>query len=317
MNTVTRDDRIKAYAGGRFALELDQRQPAGWIGSIDGGHFKSQAVSSMVGADRYVTRYAGKPTYDDITISVGAAMSPPFWAWVQASLDGEPQRRNGAIVGYDFDLCERTRRTFAAALISEIQFPALDSTSKNPANISIKMSPEHIQYDKANGTKLSPSQAKDEGTKQKMWLSNNFRFTLDRFKGDESLHNAKVESFTVKQNIIQNPIGYELETRKEVGRLELPNLVVSFPESLAHGWFDWFNTAVVQGDRGKQYTTGAIHYLSQDMRTELMRIDFDGVSLLSLDIDKLEAGREAIAQVKATLNIEGIKLSTGQGTVSK
>jgi phage tail-like protein len=315
MPAMTRDDKIKPYTGGRFALELDSKQGAGWLTSVDGGHFKAQAVTSMVGADNYVTKYAGKPTYDDITITVGAAMSPAFWTWVKGSLEGKPERHSGAVVAYDFDNCERSRRSFYQALISEIQFPALDAASKAAAAINIKLSPERVSYEKGNGSKLQPSQANNESTKQKMWMSNNFRFTLDRFKGDESLHNAKVESFTVKQNIIQNPVGFELETRKEVGRLELPNLVVTFPESLSHGWFDWYNIAVVQGNRGKQYTTGAIHYLSQDKSKELMRIDLDGVSLVSLEVDKWEAHKEGIAQVKATLNVERIALAAGKGTV--
>jgi len=312
---MTREDKIKPYAGGQFALELDTKQPAGWITAVDGGHFKAQAITSMQGGDGYVTKYAGKPTYDDITITVGTAMSPSFWTWVQGSLEGKPERHNGAVVAYDFDHCERSRRSFFSALISEIQFPALDASAKNAAAINIKISPERVTYEKGNGSKLSPSQGNNEATKQKMWMSNNFRFTLDRFKGDESLHNAKLEAFTVKQNVIQNPVGYELETRKEVGRLELPNLVLSFPESLAHGWFDWYNIAIVQGNRGKQHTTGSITYLAQDKRTELMRVDLDGISLVSLEVDKWEAHKEGIAQVKATLNLEKISLAGGKGTV--
>jgi phage tail-like protein len=315
MAAMTRDDKIKPYTAGRFALELDNKQPAGWLTSVDGGHFKAPAVTSMVGADNYVTKYAGKPTYDDITLTVGAAMSPSFWTWVKGSLEGKPERHSGAVVACDYDGCERSRRSFYQALITEIQFPALDAASKTAAAINIKLSPERVTFEKGNGSKITPSQGNNEGTKQKMWMSNNFRITMDRFKGDESLHNAKLEAFTVKQAIIQNPVGYELETRKEAGRLELPNLVMTFPESLAHGWFDWYNIAVVQGNRHKQLTTGSITYLSQDKSRELMRIDLDGISLLSLEVDKWEAGKEGIAQVKATLNVETFKLSPGKGTV--
>src|SRR5947208_8691553 len=107
------------YTGGRFSLEFDDKQSAGWLTSIDGGHFKSNAITSLVGASNYITKYAGKPSYDDITISVGAAMSPAFWKWVKASLDNKPERRNGALVGYDFNNKERSRRTFYGAVISE------------------------------------------------------------------------------------------------------------------------------------------------------------------------------------------------------
>src|SRR2546421_466863 len=127
-----------AYTGGRFAFEFDDRASAGFVSGIDGAHFKADAVTYQQGSDFLVTKYAGRAKYDDITINVGAAMSPPFWKWVASSLEGKPQRRNGALVGYDFDFHERTRRSFFAGLIAEIGFPALDAASKNSASLSVK-----------------------------------------------------------------------------------------------------------------------------------------------------------------------------------
>src|SRR5262245_41082926 len=106
------DDNRKTYTGGRFAFELDDRHAVGFVNSIDGGHFKGDTIAYMQGADAYVSKYTGRAKYDDITVSVGAAMSPPFWKWVSSSLDRKPQRRNGALVGYDFDFHERSRRSF-------------------------------------------------------------------------------------------------------------------------------------------------------------------------------------------------------------
>lgn len=305
----------KPYTGGRFTFEFDDRRPAGFVSAIDGGHFKSAgAVASMLGAENHVAKYAGRPTYDDITITIGTAMSPAFWSWIKASLDHKPERRNGALVGYDFDFKERSRRTFYGALVSEIGFPALDASSKNPASLSVKLAPERIEFKKGDGSTLSGGQAQDQLSKQKRWLTSNFRFELDRFKGDPSLRSAKIEAFTVKQNIIQNPIGYDLETRKEPGRLELPPLVVTFPEAYMQPWMEWYDTAIAKGDRRDQYTTGVIEYYDSS-KTELMRIHLDGVSLLSLEIEKYEAHKEGIASCKATLNLEGMSLEAGKGTV--
>jgi phage tail-like protein len=306
--------RHNAYTGGRFALELDQRKQAGFLTAIDGGHFKGDPVTSMVGADNYVTKYTGKPKYDDITITIGMAMSPSFWQWVAGSLAGKPERRNGALVHYDFDFYERSRRTFYGALISEIQFPALDAAQKQAASLAVKFTPERLEFKKGDGSRLKRDGAPDEAAKQKKWLSSNFRFELERFKGDESLRNIKLESFTVKQNVIDNPIGYELETRKEVGRLELPQLVVTFSEHKASEWMKWYDAAVVKGNRKDQYTTGVLtYYDSSPKREELMRIEIGGVSMASLEVDKLEGHKEGIANVKVTLNIEAFKLVPGKG----
>ena len=35
--------------------------------------------------------------------------SPDFWKWVKSTIDDEPERRNGAIVIYDFKHRERQR----------------------------------------------------------------------------------------------------------------------------------------------------------------------------------------------------------------
>lgn len=305
--------QANAYTAGMFTFELDDGKPVGFVSSVDGGHFKSAgAVTSMVGADNYVTKYAGRPTYDDIVITIGTAMSPAFWKWVRASLDRKPERRNGALVGYDFKMQERTRRTFYGALISEIGFPALDAGAKSSAALTIKIAPERIEFKEGDHSKLSGGQAQDQLRKQKRWLPSNFRFELDRFKGDPALQSAKVDAFAVKQNIIQNPIGHSLEAHKEPGRLELPALVVTFPEAHMAPWMRWYDEAVAKGERRHQYTTGVITYYDSS-RSELMRLELGGVSLLSLEIEKYEAHKEAISSCKATLNLESLSLTPGQG----
>jgi phage tail-like protein len=307
----------RPYTGGKFSLEFDDKQSAGFVNSIEGGHFKSAGpVQSMVGHENYVTKYTGKPVFDDITISVGAAMSTSFWKWVGASLDNKPERRNGALVGYDFNFKERTRRSFFDALISEIQFPALDASSKNAAAITIKIAPERIEFKKGDGSSLSGGQAQDQMSKQKMWLTQNFRFELERFKGDSSLRNCKIEAFTVKQNIVSHSVGYSLTPEKLPGRLELPQIVVTFPESQVEPWMKWFDHTIGRGNRLDQTTTGMIAYYASDSnKTELMRVELAGVSLVSLEIDKYEAHKEAIASAKATLSVEKLVLKGGKGTV--
>ena len=307
--------KYKPYTGGRFAFELDDRSAVGFVNSIDGGHFKGDPITYMQGADGFVTKYTGRAKYDDITVSVGAAMSPPFWKWVTSSLERKPQRRNGALVGYDYDMNERSRRSFYGALIAEIGFPALDAASKNPATLSIKLTPEYIEYKKGDGHKFSGSQAQDQTQKQKLWISSNFRFSLDRFKNADNMRTVKIEAFTVKQNVIDNAVGVEKYSRKEVGRLELPPLVVTFPEYQMEDWMKWWDESVAKGDRKDTRTTGTITYLASDMSTELMHVEVKGVSLVSVELDKFEAHKEGIALAKATLSVEELSLKMGDGTV--
>lgn len=304
-----------AYSGGRFTLELDQKKAVGFVASIDGGHFKAEGVPSQVGADMVTTRYPGRPKFEDITITCGMAMSPSFWKWVQATLDGKPERRSGALVGYDFNSKERSRRTFREALISEVGFPALDGGSKSSALMTIKISPEQVEYATGDGSTLQYSQSQDEQAKQKRWLVSNFTFALDsKIVGE--MRSVKIDAFTVKQNVISNPVGSDRITRKEPGRVEMPSLQLSILESQLADWWKWYDQAVVKGN--PEDVTGHITYFASDgqgaSRTELMRLDLSGVGLTSLEIDKYEAHKEGIARAKAVLYVEGITLKPGQGT---
>lgn len=308
---------LRPFTGGQFMLELDG-SPVGFLSSVDGGHFKSDEVKYQTGVTEYlnlVTKYPGKPKYDDITFSVGMSNSPDFWDWIKATLDNDPERRNGAIVAFDYKHRERQRRTFYGALISEIGFPSLDASSKTPAQLTIKIAPERLRYKEGDGThRGGVSYGQGEMEKQKMWLCNNFNFSLDRFKGDPSLMNAKIEGFTIKQGINANPIGRMLETQKYAGLVETPNIQVSFPQSQAKPWMEWYEKCVRHGNYIGELTTGSIEYYASDGESLLMTLHLDNVGITSLEFDKLEAHKEGIAKVKATLYVESIRLEKGDGT---
>jgi hypothetical protein len=252
---------------------------------------------------------------EDITLTVGMSSSPAFWDWVKATFDKRlPERRNGAIVVYDYKHRERQRRTFFNALISEIGFPALDAGSKTAATLTVKISPERIKWEDGDLSHGSASYGQNEMQKQKMWLCNNFVFSLDRFKGDEELRHSKVEAFSVKQSIMQAPIGRMLETHKYGGGLETPGLQVSFNQSLVKPWIEWYDKCVRRGNYIGELTNGSITYYAPDGTTVLMTLNLYNVGLTSLEFDKLESHKEGIAKVKASLYVEAMQLQTGSGT---
>ena len=91
------------------------------------------------------------------------------------------------------------------------------------------------------------SYSQNELVKQKLWLTSNFNFSLDKFKGDPMLKNTKIEAFTVKQSIMSNPIGRMLETHKYGGSVETLHL----PEHVSDVTFGPDGTSMaVAGERG-------------------------------------------------------------------
>ncbi len=158
--------------------------------------------------------------------------------------------------------------------------------------------------------------AQNEVSKQKLWLTSNFSFELDRFKGDASLRSCKIDQFTVKQNVIVRHVGAFPEALKEPGRLEFPQLAVSIAVSESKQWMKWWDETVHKGHHFIT-TTGAICYLGANpKKTELMRLSLDGVGLLSLEPDKMEAGKEGISKIKATMFVTSMSLDTGEGNTA-
>lgn len=304
----------RPYTSGRFMLELDNggtNVPVGMINSIDGGHFKSEPVKYLEGTSLRPTLYPGKPKFEDITAQLSIAVAPAFWDWVKATLNGKHERRNGAIVQYDYNSKEVSRRTFTNAIMSELQLPAMDAAGKNAATITVKLSPETIAYKKGDASSLKFDYAANEIPNQKRWLNSNFRLTIDKFKGN-GMRFTKIDQITIKQNVINNPIGIQRSSLKEFGRLEVPNLVVTFPEAQVADWHQWYQSTVVDGNHGDA-TTGSLTYLSYNLAEELMTVSFDGVQLLSLEHEKYEASKEGISKVKATMTVEAIDLKKGAG----
>jgi hypothetical protein len=305
------DPGRRGYTAGWFALELDGGMPVGFVTQIDGGQFKSEPIQNPTGKDPFISKYAGKPKYEDINIGIGMPNSARLFGWVKSAIENRPERHNGALVGFDnfFGRQERSRRVFHEALISEITFPTLDAANNSPANINLKISPERLTYERGS-RRFDAQQARDEAIKQKRWSSANFGFRLDGFWGAGAKRNAKIESFSIKQTIMENAMGNRLENTKEPGRVEYPNLSISFGESYMNDWYAWFQECV-QGKVTRR--TGAITWFAPDMKTELMRLNLDGVGLLNLEVERYEAGKEQIARAKATLFVEGMTLQSGAG----
>ena len=151
------------------------------------------------------------------------AMAPRFWKWIAKSFSYEAERRNGALVALDFDNRERWRRNFFGALIKEVTFPTLDGSAKDPAYLTIKFVVENLKTTAARrATSTLPSKSpKGEWEKQRLWLPSMFTFKVDSLTGDNQ-ETVKVESFSVKQEVIDVPVGGKLLTTKEPGRVDFP-----------------------------------------------------------------------------------------------
>ena len=71
---------------------------AGVLRSIEGGGLKAEVMTYQNGGTYERWRQLGKPSFEDIKLQIGMAMSEPFYKWIEEFFKGNADRKNGAIV---------------------------------------------------------------------------------------------------------------------------------------------------------------------------------------------------------------------------
>lgn len=311
------DKLSRPYVSSRFVLELDDGNCVGTLQNIEGGAFKSEVVEEKVGREGLASRYPGRPKYEDVSVQVGMSMAPKFWKWIKASFNYEAERKTGSLVALDYDNRERWRRDFEGALISEVGFPSLDGAAKEPAYLTVKFAVERLKEVKTKRDKYpAEQQSNNEWTKQILWLPSMFTFKIDDFNQEKMINNAKIDAFSVKQSVIDCPVGGFLETTKEPGRVEFPKLAVTVLQHDAHEWMDWYRGMVVQGNHAaKQEKTGHITFLSRDKKP-LLTLHLQGIGITGVSPVKHDTKQEQMQKLKIDLYCESIDIEPAkEGTV--
>jgi len=143
------------------------------------------AADSRV-ATKYLLLLDGQPggwlltagvTGQTIPATAGPAMSSAFFNWLKASFGGGGPRKNGAIVSADSSFSPIARTEFSNAMLTDIGFPALDGSSKDPAYMSLKISTEGTKFEILNAAQTAAIAVPAPGP-QKIWNSSNFRLTI-------------------------------------------------------------------------------------------------------------------------------------------
>lgn len=298
----------RGYTAGKYGFEMDSMH-AGWLHSAEGGHATSDVVQEKLGPDHIIRKHIGGVKYEDISISCGTGMSRGFYEWIKKSFNHQHARENGAIIAADYDYKEHSRLTFTNGLVTEIGFPALDAASKDAAKMTIKISPEYTRQtvSQGGGPSIAGGKYSIDATVQKKWLPANFRLRIDGMEEPCSRVN-KIEAIVVKQKVIENPVGELRDYEKEPAYLEIPNLVITFPESHAKPFYDWHESFVIKGENGDDKEKGGtLEYLTPDLHTPLFTITFKHLGIFKLTPDKVESGNEQIRRLKAEMYCEDME----------
>lgn len=286
---------------GKYGLELDQK-PAGWLISAEGGEATSDVVVEKPTPDLLVKKHLAGLKYEEISVACGTGMTAQFYQWVKASFDRKYTRHDGAIVAADFSFREVARRKFIQALVTEIGMPALDAASKDAAKMSVKFSPETTRRVEGSGAQLpSPRQ------KFPAWNAANFRLRIDGLEEPCARVN-KIEALVFKQKLNPPPSGDTRDYEQEATSVEIPNLVITFPESHAKPFYDWLEDFVVKGNNGDDREKGGtLEYLTPNLNEALFALTFHNLGIFKLTAEKAESNSDNIRRVKAEMYCESIE----------
>lgn len=289
----------RAYAAAHFALELDKKTDLGLFRSIEGGGIKADVMTYQNGGTYDRWRQLGKPKFEDIKLQVGMAMSASFYTWMSQFFLGKAVRKDGAIIAADFYYKERARREFTNAMIKELTFPKLDGQDKNTAYMSVALAVEDIKFIKGGGAALTQNAGGDE---QKSWKACNFRFFLDGF--DCCTRVTKLDSFTIKQNVLEYASGGSRSASKTPSAIDFPQLSFYLPESDAQPLFEHFTKRGVQGEVPGRLN-GHVEMFDNEKAT-VFSVAFVNADIANIQPDKADATTEEIKQVKVDLYVESM-----------
>ena len=228
-----------------------------------------------------------------IVMTFGASAPPGVLQWMADSFARKGLRRNGVILAHDLHLKETSRLTFTDALVTEIGFPALSAGSKGAALLTLKVRAEAARQT----TTSPPATVKYKSGGQKKWSPSNFRVTVE---GLDCTKIGKVDALTFKMKTVERsgPAG---AFKLEPGSIEVPNLVITLPESIGDAWLKWHKQVVLSGEQIEK--TVKLEYLAPDLRTLYFTLLFEDTTPIA--ITKVPGPRP---QLKVTLHVKRVKL---------
>jgi hypothetical protein len=292
-----------AYAAAHFGLEIDGCKDIGFVKSLEGGNVKTDLIKYQNGASHPTFLRIGRPKYDDIKFQVGMSMSQGIYDWMKGFFSGDVQRHSGSMIAADFNLCEKARRNFDHAMITEIAFPKLDGGDKGSCYMNVTLCAETVTYQEGKNEKLKENLKQA----QKSWSPCNFSFSIDGFE-DACRRVTKVDGFSIKQKPIDYAHGNLRAGLKMAGRVEIPNISFYLPEADAQPFIKHHEKFVIGGSAEQPQLKGTIecydHWGMQNKGGAIFWIDFMDATLFAVTHDKSDAGGEDIKQVKVELGVE-------------
>jgi hypothetical protein len=223
-------------------------------------------------------------------------MSEDFYEWIKDTFDGKYVPHSGEARNYDYNYREMSRLLWTNGVISEVGFPALDGSSKDPAYMTVKIAPQEAKYERTMESGL-PSPILPPANVQKKWLAANFRLQLPGCQADCRVNKIDALIFTFA-NRAQSTGGAVAQVKPTI-----PNLVITLPMAHAQELYRWREESANQNNAQASEKAGTLDYFSADLKP-LFTLTFGGINVLTLAPEKRE-----IPRLKATMSCTKVRFA--------
>jgi hypothetical protein len=271
------------------------------VKAVEGGGIYGDVVVEPAAGTVSAKKHIAGVRYEPISLSIGLE-ARPILAWIASNWKGDTKPRTGKLSSLDFDYKVRSETEFTNAFLTETTFPAFSGDSKDAGFLTVKLAPEVIRVVPGSGV----AAANPGLTPTKAWLMSNFRFEMD---GLDATRVNKVESFTVRQPVVEQLAGKEGNYAKTVGVLDFPVLKISISESTAKTWVAWHQEFVIKGNNAdEKEKNGALVILNPSLKNELARVNLFSCGISRLAPEHQVANSQAQRRLTAELYCERMEL---------
>lgn len=281
-------------------------QTVGYINSAKGGHIQAECSKLDPSSDNRQRKHIIGVKYTPLEIDIALGMSGDMCTWIQDTMKKSHSRRSGELVVADNDCLARQARVWHEALLAEITFPALSGDAKDTSFLKCKIDPEWVEYQPRGGEDIKGIM--DSSGKE--FSGRNFAFHVD---GMPTGRCTKVESFTFKQEIVENGYGEGSHAEKIAGKPEIPDISCEFavnPDNI-NDWSAWAQDYIARGmSHETNNLTGAVEYKDSQLK-EIARVDLVGVGLQEMGFTEVKGGGNSSYKVTCKFFVEDASFSMG------
>ncbi len=293
----------------QFLLELEGKLAGRFFG-FTGGMAVGDTVVERIGSGQVVHKHVGGVRYEDMVLVCGTGMSRTFYDWAGSSFNGGFQRMSGAVMSLGHDSKSTGQLEFQNALVSSLELPKLDASSKDPGYLTISLTPEFTSFKKPGDT---PNLGVYTSGLPKAWTIGAFRLDIDGLTA-ECRYVTRVESLRLGQVIVKDVVGSRRSPQNEAGGVNFSDLSVVLPRIHADGFYKWHQSFVVMGNSSSSgEKNGSLSFLGPGAMAPYFVVKLRGLGIKVISSPAF--GTATALPVTVTMYCQEMTFSAGAGAI--